>query len=332
MTPGDTTATRRPEPRRRDDDIAAAILACGRDERAALRTLFELTGSRLYGLALTAAQDRAEAEQAVVQAYLAAFNEAGTFAPDQDDAMGWLQGLLAQQLPRLTDLPKTGSVKLVEPPAELWQKLDIALGLKRLDRHIKPGVATQSRGRDPMPNAHDRSIERQLRFWRVSATVAGIGFVAAAAAATALGMRGTGDGLAAPTTAAVPAGMATAPAVSDREIVPAGSRRVAILQPAAGGRFWRVDETAGAMALTALPPFSDPDAALGDRVLVLWVAAGDRPARRLSRLEAAATTTVILPAELIGDPLDLIVSLEAGGSESGDGPAGPVLFSGRLGP
>jgi anti-sigma-K factor RskA len=335
MTPSDTTAKRKPEPRRRDDDIAAAILACGRDERPALQALFKLTGPRLYGVALQAAQNRAEAEQSVVQAYLAAFNEAQTFEPGKGDAMSWLEGLLARHLPGLTGPAKPGSAKVVEPPAELWQKLDIALGLKRLDRHIKPGVAAQARGRDPMPNANDRSIDRQLRFWRTLAAIAVIGFVAAAATATTLGLRGSSDSLGAAPAAPAPDSAAAAPAASAREVVPPASRRLAILRPAAAGRLWRVEETAGALAITPVPPLAVADAVLGDRMLVLWVRAGDRPARRLGRLEPDATTTLSLPADLAGDTLELVVSLEAGLSElgdgePGDGPAGTTLFSGRL--
>ncbi len=352
MTPSETKAKRATDRPRRDDGLAALIAACGRDERPALQELYRRTAGRLYGQALAAA-DRATADKALVQAYLDAFGEAAGFDPARDSATAWLAARLARQLPGAPGPGKGSGVKPVEPPAELWQKLDIRLGLERLDRHIKPGVATQPRGRDPMPNAYDRLIERQLRFWRLTATGALLAFLAAGGAILAFGVQGGPAGLlarpaaapgpqpaAGPAAAAAVAAAPTDPAPAPAETAAAGAAGAApwraILQSAFGDRLWQVRHAAGALEVEALPPFSLPEraaAGAAPRVLVLWALAGPgAEPRRLGDLDPAAGTVLALPAELDRPTLRLVVSLEPTGHAPGAGPGGPLLFAGGRAP
>jgi hypothetical protein len=358
MTPSNMTAKRPTERQRRDDDLAVLIAACGRDERPALQTLYRRTAGTLYSLALAAADDRGAADRALVQTYLEVFGEAATFDADREPPITWLTARLARQLPGLAKLGRTTAVKPVEPPAELWQKLDIGLGLKRLDRHIKPGVATQPRGRDPMPNAYDRRIERQVRFWRSVGVAGCLAAVVAIGAILAIGLEGGPSGLlrgpsatgpqpaalqptagnpvapAEPVTAAVPA---ATPAAASSLVPPAtgvaeAAAWLAILQPASGRRLWRVRHTAGMLEVTAMPPFALADAA-GKRVLVLWAAAGaGGTLRQLGTLDPAATTSLAMPAALDSATLGFVVSLEAIEPMPGEGPSGPLLFAGGRGP
>ncbi len=345
MTPSDTTARRQTRPRRRADDVAALITACGRDERAALQALYKLTAPKLYGLALKAADDRAAADQALVQTYLAVFSEATGFERDRDDAMTWLLAMLSRELPGVAGFGKGSRVKHVQPPLELWQKLDIGLGLKRLDRHIKPGVATQARGRDPMPAAQDRLIERRLRFWRIAGVASFLGLVLAVA--TLLG-RALGDGpgagvsppAAAPIAPPQPGAPSTAPAAAATAASLNGDAAwFAILRPAAGNRAWRVEGTGDALQVTAVPPFSLPpanataeqgSAATADRVvLALWAStAKDQDLQPLGTIDPQTTTSLALPAGLDDRSLELAISLEVADRPAADGPSGPLLFAG----
>ena len=359
MTPSDTREQHDPSSSAPSEDPAALIAACARDERPALKTLYERTAPDLYARAIAATSKRADADQALVQTYLAVFAEAEQFDYKATRPKDWLQGILGRHLP-VGDAKRRPSDAPVEPPAELWQKLDIALGLQRLDRHIKPGIATQARGRDPMPNAHDRRIERQLRFWRVTSAVSFSAFVLAAAFIGAVGLQGGSLnplGSSAVGSAEVPAAGAAAAPV--RPPIP----RLAILSAAEDGRVWRVDVAGDGLRVRPLPPVTGAGSGRPG-VLALWArldpalhaalkpqpAAGGEVAPdagavseaaptmlRLADLDPAGTTGIQLPdglttADLDAADIELVISLEPLGAEAASEPMGPVLFSGRLEP
>ena len=349
MTPSETIVQGNPAPVGDENELDSLIAACGRDERAALEALFKLTAPMLYGLAIAATSSRGQAEQALVQTYLSVFAEAEQFDGETTDPTVWLHGMLGRHLPAMPEAEgsRAASGEPVEPPAELWQKLDIALGLQRLDRHIKPGVATQARGRDPMPNAYDRRIERQLRFWRVTGVTSFMAFALAAAFIGVLALQSGPLALLESDAASLVEASAAVPSTE-----PA---RLAILRAAEEGRVWRVDLDGETLRVRSLPPFSRPD---GGRpgVLALWAAtamgpepaAGDgldaepqagpeRALVRLADLDPATTNGITLPdglaaADLWDNGIELIISLEPIGAEPAASPSGPVLFSGRLEP
>ncbi len=357
MTPSETIEQRNPPPVGHADELASLIDACARDERPALEALFKLTAPMLYGLAIAATDGRGQAEQALVQTYLAVFAEAEQFDTAAMEPTTWLRGMLGRHLPSMPEGTRAGAISAapVEPPAELWQKLDIALGLKRLDRHIKPGVATQPRGRDPMPNAYDRRIERQLRFWRVTGVTSFLAFALAAALIGAVALQGGPlNPLASNAASLVEAGAA----------VPSGEpTRLAILRAAGEGRVWRVDLEGQTLRVRSLPPFTRADSGGRPGVLALWLitdkamgaaveaaapaASGDpdiepgtevgRSLLRLADLDPATTNGITLPDELAAADLEeggieLVISLEPLDAATATAPTGPVLFSGRLEP
>lgn len=356
MTPNEMIEHANPPPVGDADGLAALITACGRDERPALKALYKLTASALYGRAIAATNSRAQAEQALVQTYLAVFAEAELFDASTSDPAAWLQAMLDRHLPAMPGPTHASAAAAapVEPPAELWQKLDIALGLKRLDRHIKPGVATQPRGRDPMPDAHDRRIERQLRIWRVTGVSSLLAFALATAVIAGMTLKG-GPLDSSESNAASLAEASAAIAASAAAIEPS---RLAILRATEEGRVWRVDLEGPTLRVRALPPFTRTDNGGRQGVLALWAgiepatkpnvttgagrdgepgAAENNPLLRLADLDPATSNTIALPDDLAAADLEdggiaFVISLEPSGVEPAAAPAGPVLFSGRLEP
>jgi anti-sigma-K factor RskA len=363
MTPSDSTAKHSKSALGRKTELAQLIEACGRDERPALEQLYALTAPTLFALARRATEERGAAEQALLQAYLAIFEDAGRFDPATDDPAAWLRDVLIRHLPSLPPASKSGTLKPVAPPAELWQRLDIALGLKRLDRHIKPGIATQERGRDPMPNDADRRVDRQIRFWRATSGVALVALTASIAllallltqtgrldpwarsapnlAAVYSPQTSAADPAAGPTTAAVsqPAEAAEtgtagrSEAATQAAAASSAAPRRAILQPSDESRLWHVVLDGNDLQVDAMPPFTAPAEASGKNVLTLWAVADNGAAmHRLAELDPAGTTKVALPDEVDAKGLGFVVSLEPKGGPAADRPQGPVLFAGQLQP
>ena len=272
---------------------------------------------RSFALAKHATKERGAAEQALLQAYLAIFEDAGRFDPATDDPAAWLRDVLIRHLPSLPPASKSSTIEPVEPPAELWQRLDIALGLKRLDRHIKPGIATQERGRDPMPNAADQQADRQLRFWRATS---GVALVALTASIGLLALLLTPDRTPRPMgpidpqsrsglfaanvgrrpgsgthdSSGLPAGRSARPRPPGRAKRPRGGSRGsaaprrAILQPSDESRLWHVVLDGSELQVDAMPPFTAPAGADGENVLTLWAVADNGAAmHRLAELDPA---------------------------------------------
>ena len=359
MTPRDNTAKHSKSAPGRKTELAQLIEACGRDERPALERLYVLTAPTLFALARRATEERGAAEQALLQAYLAIFEDAGRFDTAKDDPATWLRAVLVRHLPGLPPASKSSPVEPVAPPTELWQRLDIALGLKRLDKHIKPGIATQERGRDPMPNAADRRVDRQIRFWRATSGVALVALTASIALlALLLTQTGRLDPWARPTpgsaavyspqtTVARPAAGPTTAAVSRpadaaetesrtaafTEAASSQAPRRAILQPSDESRLWHVVLDGSELQVDAMPPFTAPAATNGKNVLTLWAVADDGAAmHRLAELDPARTTKAALPDEVDAKGLGFVVSLEPKEGPPAERPQGPVLFAGQLQP
>jgi len=172
------------------------------------------------------------------------------------------------------------------------------------------------RGRDPMPNHHDRRRDRRLAFWRGTAlaSLAALVLVVAVVVLRELNQGG------APRLAGDPGTPAEAQAATPMPLM-----RTAILQPAGQRRVWRVDLEAGRVLVSALPAFSHR----GEGVLTLW--ATDQPGgtmHRLGDLDPMTTAALELPGELAGEAIGLVITLER--SATGAAPEGPALFSGRL--
>lgn len=71
-------------------DYEAAVLACARGERYALRALYEREARWLLGVALRIVGDRAQAEDVLHDAFLQVWQHAATYQPALGSARGWL--------------------------------------------------------------------------------------------------------------------------------------------------------------------------------------------------------------------------------------------------
>ena len=71
-------------------DYEAAVLACARGERFAMRALYERESRWLLGVAMRIVRDRALAEDVLQDAFLQVWQRATTFDPSLGSARGWI--------------------------------------------------------------------------------------------------------------------------------------------------------------------------------------------------------------------------------------------------
>jgi RNA polymerase sigma-70 factor (ECF subfamily) len=73
-----------------DADLAVIIAAIAAGERAALKRLYDRFGARLYGIAHRILRDPALAEDAVQEAFVRIWRNAGKFDRARGSALGWV--------------------------------------------------------------------------------------------------------------------------------------------------------------------------------------------------------------------------------------------------
>jgi len=71
-------------------DYEAALLACARGERFALRALYERESRWLLGVALRIVRDRERAEDVLHDAFMQVWEHAATYQPALGSARGWI--------------------------------------------------------------------------------------------------------------------------------------------------------------------------------------------------------------------------------------------------
>jgi RNA polymerase sigma-70 factor (ECF subfamily) len=71
-------------------DYDAAVLACARGERFALRALYDREGRWLLGVAQRIVRDRERAEDVLHDAFVQIWQHASTFQPELGSARGWI--------------------------------------------------------------------------------------------------------------------------------------------------------------------------------------------------------------------------------------------------
>jgi RNA polymerase sigma-70 factor (ECF subfamily) len=71
-------------------DYEAAVLACARGERFALRALYDREGRWLLGVAQRIVRDRERAEDVLHDAFVQIWQHASTFQPELGSARGWI--------------------------------------------------------------------------------------------------------------------------------------------------------------------------------------------------------------------------------------------------
>jgi RNA polymerase sigma-70 factor, ECF subfamily len=70
--------------------LADALLRTGRGDRSAFETLYRATSAKLFGVCLRIFPDRAEAEEALQDAYLTIWNKAASFESGRASPISWL--------------------------------------------------------------------------------------------------------------------------------------------------------------------------------------------------------------------------------------------------
>ncbi len=97
-------------------DYEAAVLACARGERYALRALYEREARWLLGVAMRILGVRERAEDVLQDAFLQVWQRAGTYQPELGSARGWLYTIVRHRA--LRDLRDRGRTQS-HPPEDL---------------------------------------------------------------------------------------------------------------------------------------------------------------------------------------------------------------------
>jgi RNA polymerase sigma-70 factor (ECF subfamily) len=88
-------------------DHEAAVLACARGERFALRALYDRESRWLLGVALRIVRDREIAEDVLQDAFLQVWQHANTFDPSLGSARGWIYTVVRHRALREVGAAKT---------------------------------------------------------------------------------------------------------------------------------------------------------------------------------------------------------------------------------
>jgi RNA polymerase sigma-70 factor, ECF subfamily len=94
-------------------DHEAAVLACARGERYALRALYEREARWLLGVALRIVRDRALAEDVLQDAFLQIWQHAAGFRPELGSARGWIYTIVRHRA--LKEVRDGGRLEAMDP-------------------------------------------------------------------------------------------------------------------------------------------------------------------------------------------------------------------------
>jgi RNA polymerase sigma-70 factor (ECF subfamily) len=79
------------------DEIAEHLARCALGDRAAFRALYDGTAAKLYGVTLRILGGRAEAEEALQEAYVKIWTNAGRYQPGRGAAAAWMVAIARNQ-------------------------------------------------------------------------------------------------------------------------------------------------------------------------------------------------------------------------------------------
>lgn len=96
-----------------DFDYEAALLACARGERFALRALYQREGRRLLGVAMRLVRRREVAEEILQDAFVQIWEKAGSFDPALGSGRGWVYSVVRYRA--LNELRKQEGVPVMDP-------------------------------------------------------------------------------------------------------------------------------------------------------------------------------------------------------------------------
>lgn len=94
-------------------DYEAAVMACARGERYALRALYERESRWLLGVATRIVRDRARAEDVLHDAFVSVWQNAASFDPALGSARGWLYTIVRHRA--LKDVRHPGRLVALDP-------------------------------------------------------------------------------------------------------------------------------------------------------------------------------------------------------------------------
>jgi RNA polymerase sigma-70 factor (ECF subfamily) len=117
-------------------DYEAAIAACARGERHAMRALYEREGRWLLGVAMRIVRHRQTAEDVLQDAFLQIWKGAHTYKPQLGSARGWIYTVVRHRA--LSEIRKAGREVQVE--ADTLDTLAELAGHEHPDEHVD-GVA-----------------------------------------------------------------------------------------------------------------------------------------------------------------------------------------------
>jgi RNA polymerase sigma-70 factor (ECF subfamily) len=111
-----------PEPDTIAHATAALLTACAAGDRAAFRSLYQLTAPRLTAVALRLTRRSDLAADALQDAYLRVWRAAGSFDPARGSALAWMATILRRcaldRLPAERPYEDIAEVEIAVPPAE----------------------------------------------------------------------------------------------------------------------------------------------------------------------------------------------------------------------
>lgn len=94
-------------------DYEAAVLACARGERFALRALYEREARWLLGVAQRIVRDRERAEDVLHDAFIQLWQHAASYQPALGSARGWLYTIVRHRA--LKEVRDSGRVQALDP-------------------------------------------------------------------------------------------------------------------------------------------------------------------------------------------------------------------------
>jgi RNA polymerase sigma-70 factor (ECF subfamily) len=102
-------------------DYEAALRACARGDRQALRKLYDQEAPRLLGVALRITRERQAAEDVVHDAFVSIWTRAGTFEAARGAGRGWVYSIVRHQA---LDAVRKGSREVLVDDEETLEAID----------------------------------------------------------------------------------------------------------------------------------------------------------------------------------------------------------------
>lgn len=81
----------------KQDNTAKLLARCAMGDRAAFRALYDASAPKLFGVSLRILGSRAEAEEALQEAYVKIWNNAGRYQAGRGAALGWMVSVVRNQ-------------------------------------------------------------------------------------------------------------------------------------------------------------------------------------------------------------------------------------------